>query len=222
MATAFETISNSIEEKGKNFTEVIKERLFSPMYFYFIISWVVTNWNFAYTLLFIDEEIVFKAKNILKVEFLLQFYKFDSFWAGMWSMSKLVVIPTISAFLAVWWLSKASEKFFKKNEEYKQNKRAIERGLKYAEDVKMVKEKIEIRNLEFNKNSIQYADNDEFNISIDEENGDVNVFGVIMRPSEVLYNNDYEAYKEELSLWQNEKFGKEADEIERQIVESNS
>lgn len=78
MATTFETISNSIEENGKNLAEVIKERLFSPMYFYFIIAWVITNWNFVYALLFADEEIVFKAKNLLKVEFLSQFYKFDS------------------------------------------------------------------------------------------------------------------------------------------------
>lgn len=138
----------------------------------------------------------------------------------MWSISKLVIIPVISAFIAVWWLSKVSEKFFKRNEEYKQNKRAIERGLKYAEDVKMVKEKIEIRNLEFEKKSIKWEDNPEFNQSIDDTN-DVTVSGISLQPSETLYNSDYEAYKEQLEEWKQSEPNPEISQILKKIQNKN-
>ena len=102
----------------------------------------------------------------------------------------------ISTYVAVWWLSRLSEKFFERNEEYKSNKRVIERKLEYSEKVKISREQKEIRDLESDKKSIRWEDNSEFNQSIDDANN-VLVSGIDMQPSEVLYNSDYEAYKEQ-------------------------
>ncbi len=201
MATTLETIWKSIEENSKNLAEVIKERLFSPMYFYFIIAWLITNWKFAYTFLFTNEEVVGNIRKILKIEYLGQFYQFDSFASCSWSVSKLILIPAFSAYIAVWWFSRLSERFYERNETYKKNKRVILRWIEYEEKVSIAKKEREIRDAQADKKEIRYEDNEEFNSDFDDNSKEVQVAGITMRPSEVLYNTDYEAYKAELEEW---------------------
>lgn len=204
MEKTFENISETVKENWKNLSEVIRERLFSPMYSYFIIAWLITNRKFIYVLFSTDENIILSTKKILKVEFLSQFYNFNTFEFWILSLSKLIIIPAISAFIAVWWLTILSENFYKKYKQHKQNKRIIDRELIYEEKVKIAKSEKEIRDIEFDKKSIKYEDNDYFNDFIDEFSERVIVGGIEMRPSEVLYNNDYEAYKEQFEEWKAE------------------
>ena len=182
--------------------EILKERIFSPMYFYFIIAWIITNWSFVYVLLFVEENFILDHEKVLKIDYLKSYYSFSTSYDMYWSFLELLVIPAIAAFGAAWWLSRLSEIFYKKHEEHKQENRMIQRRLEYVEKVRVAKQEREVRDAESDKNTIKYEDNREFNERLDIET--VDVAGLTMLPSEVLYNSDYEAYKEKLSEWKAE------------------
>ena len=195
-------MSDSIVDTLKNTTEdileIAKERLFSPMYFYFIIAWVITNWKFVYVFLFADEEFL----KIPKLDYLINLYPCDTWWKILWNIIVLFIIPAISAYIAVWWISRISERFYERYEQFKINQFVIRRKLDYTAKVQESKEKREIREIESDKKDTDFEDNPDFNDFIDEWSPNVEVIGIQMRPSEVLYNNDYEAYKQELLGWQ--------------------
>ena len=174
------------------------------MYFYFLIAWSITNWKFCYALLNTDEKFVFETKELFKPEYLSTYYSFDLWLPLLISISKLIIIPAILAFAFVWWLSIISEKFYEKNEQHKQNKRIIKRKLEYQEKISEATEQRKIRDAESDKPKIQYEDYDAFNESLDVANNEtIEVSGISMRPSRVLYDTDYEAYKASLDEWIN-------------------
>lgn len=190
-------MQEEIKNIVKNTGDIIKDRFFSPMYSYFIISWVLWNWKFVFVLLFVDNI----PQNLTKIDYLLSFYSVESYFSILYNFIILFVGPAVSTFVFMWWLSILSEKFYKKSEQHKQNLRVIDRELKYDEKVKIANREREIRDLESDKKKIQYFDNKEFNDYLDESQNDLDVFGYKMRPSEVLYHNDYEAYKEKFEDW---------------------
>jgi len=192
--------------------EILNERIFSPMYFYFIIAWIITNWSFVYTLIFVDEKNIWDSKGVMKIEYLKSLYNFSGSFELYWSISELFIIPICASFAANWWLSKLSEVFYRKYEEHKQEGRMIMRELEYKEKVKNAEQERKIRDAESDKNKIRYIDNDDFNNSLDGKT--VNVAGYDMLPSEILYNTDYEAYRDELGNWNREGLKEELrDEI---------
>lgn len=195
---------NKIKEDLK---EVISERFYSPMYFYFIIAWIVTNWKFVYVLLFANQENVFNEEGISKISLLSQLYSFDSLLNISVSVLHLVIIPATFSFVAVWLLSIWSEKFFKKYETHKQNKRVIQREIEYRERFRFVQAENKIKKIEQEqgKKDIEYTENEDFNNSLDEVEESIEVGGISFKPSEILYNNDYEAYKEALVEWYERK-----------------
>ena len=198
-------MQESLKKIANNVSEIIKDRIFSPMYFYFIFAWIITNWKFIYVLFSVDEDLIFQTRGIFKLEFLKSLYGFGSWDEILLSVSKLFLIPAISAFVAIWWLSKLSEKFYKKNEEHKQNKRIIEREIEYKEKVKLAEMEREIRDAESDKPKIQYEDNEGFNEILDSaDNETIEVAGISMRPSRILYENDYDAYKVSFDEWVND------------------
>lgn len=190
-----ETIVKNIKNNTENILDVVKERVFSPMYFYFIIAWIISNWKFVYTLFFIDDQYI----KIPKVEYLANFYKVSSSIDFYFNFLHLFIIPAVSTFVAVWWLSKLSEKFYGKNEKHKLNQVSIKKQLVYTAQVEEYTWRKKIRDLESDKNKIKYEDNESFNDYYDQNNEEIILSGIHFKPSEVLYNNDYEAYKEELS-----------------------
>ncbi len=184
-----------------NIVEVVNERFFSPMYFYFIIAWLITNWKFVYVLLFANETLTIQGVEISKLDFLVTIYPFDTFWGSVISIIYLLVIPVASSWLAVWVLTGFSEKFFKKYETYQQNKRVIQRELEYTEKVRFSKMEREVRDAESDRKEINYDENSQFNDYIDDRQDLVDIDGIKFKPSEVLYNNDFNAYKELLIEW---------------------
>lgn len=197
-------IKETVKEIYNNVSEVLTERVFRPMYFYFIISWSIINWKFLYVFLFGNEEIIVEQKSILKVEYLSSLYEWSSWQEASYSLLFLVVLPAISAFVVVWWLSLLSEMFFEKNEQYKLNISSIKRRLEYKNKVDFAKEQRAIRDAESDKKDIRYEDNAEFNDDFDSVSEDVVLAGANFKPSEVLYNNDYDLYVEALKEF-NEK-----------------
>lgn len=189
MESVIEKIAHTASDALKSASEIAKERIFTPMYFYFLGAWIITNWKFVYVLLLADEHVILGTKGILKVDYLAQMYGFN-----FNSALHLVIIPIITSYLIVWWLSIVSEKFYQRHEEHQMNKRAIKRLVEYREKVLFFKSQREIREQQLD-DAIKYEDNREYNDQINASNPEVQVNGVPMLPSEVLYKTDYLAYK---------------------------
>lgn len=193
----FQKASDTISESIDNASEVIKERLFSPMYFYFTLAWVITNWKFTYSLFFLEEENL----GIRKIDYLTHFYRVVDFWGYLWNTFQLVLIPLFSAAVAVWWLSILSEKFYERNERHKMNQEVIRRKLDYERKIRLNKEQEKVRGTVYDENDIKYEDSEAFNEFVDDSEKEITVLGTPMRPSEVLYNTDYQAYVEHMNNW---------------------
>lgn len=180
--------------------EVVLERFFSPMYFYFILSWIIYNWTFIYSFLFVES----KELKKLKVDYLLSFYPVDSFSNIALNVWYVFVGPAISTILFIWCFSILSELSYKRFEQYKTNKRTIKRLLDYEEKVKIAKEEREIRDQESDKPEVRYIDHEDFNKWLDDSQDNVVVGSLSYSPSEVLYNTDYQSYKEALEEYNNQ------------------
>lgn len=179
----------------KDAKEVVIERFFSPMYFYFIMAWIIYNWTFIYSLLFVETA---KFKKI-KLDYLLSFYPTNCLLDYAYNFWYILLGPAFSTYVLIWWISIWSEKSFKRFEEYKSNKKSIKRLVEYKEKVKIAKEEREIRDQESDKPEIRFIDNQEFNDWLDENQDEVIISGINYNPSEVLYNTDLESYKEQLN-----------------------
>lgn len=59
-------------EAVESLEEALKERMTSPFYGYFLISWLIVNWDFIYSALTIDQNLLFQKEGLLRNEYLLQ------------------------------------------------------------------------------------------------------------------------------------------------------
>lgn len=189
MENTFTKVTETASDAFKSIAEITKERIFTPMYFYFIIPWVITNWKFVYTLLFVNNQVIWDTQGVLKVDYLAQMYGFN-----LWSIFHLFLIPIFVSYLVVWWFSLVSEKFYQRYEEHQTNKRVIKRKIEYEEKLGYAISEREIREQKFD-DKIPLDRNTDFNEWLDEQNDLVKIGEVSMLPSEVLYNTDYKAYQ---------------------------
>lgn len=166
-----DSIVDTLKTTAEDILEIAKERLFSPMYFYFIIAWVITNWKFVYVFLFADEEFL----KIPKLDYLVSLYSCDTWWNILWNIMVLFIIPAISAFIAVWWMSRISERFYERYEQFKINQFVIRRKLDYTAKIQEAKEKREIREIEADKKNIIYENQKTFNEDWDSNSDVVNL-----------------------------------------------
>lgn len=192
---------NSVKDLASDTKAVIQERLFSPMYFYFIIAWIITNWQFSYVLFFTSEEFL----GIPKVEYLASFYRIYCWTDYIWNFLYLFPIPAFFAYVTVWWVSQISEKFYERYEQYKINKEVIKRKLIYKAKYQEVQDQKAIRDVDNELKTVKYDDNVEFNNYLDSIDERVLVMGYPMQPSRVLYNMDYVAYTDELQTWKEQQ-----------------
>lgn len=184
-------IKETAKEIYNNVSEVLTERVFRPMYFYFIISWSIINWKFLYVFLFADEKIIVEQKSILKVEYLSNLYQWSSWQEASYSLLFLVVLPAISAYLVVWWLSLLSEKFVKKNEEHKERIKSVKKLILEKEKFYFENEMVQLREIESKKQQIKYEDNSEYNDYLDGLQDNITIGNITILPSRALYENDY-------------------------------
>lgn len=119
-------IINSIKEYfGENqelieSTEIAtKERLTSPFYGYFIISWFVTNWKIFYVALFIDQELIYKKYNLLRHDYISDYV----FPTGTTILKDYFLIPLLFTVLFFYVFPYISRSFFRK---YLRNKKAMQ------------------------------------------------------------------------------------------------
>lgn len=96
-----------------SFTETANNRVNSSMYGPFIISWVLWNWKSIYVTFFVDQEKIFELTHKLKIEYILSEYRWLPWFFGVWTFSKLFILPALSAFFIVFCLSKVECLFFR-------------------------------------------------------------------------------------------------------------
>ena len=189
-----------VKDTLKDAQEVVKQRFFSPMYFYFLLSWIITNWKFVFALFFISSDDIYGEK----LDYLIGFYPLNDLnW--IWSITKLIIIPALSSAVFVWWFSQISEKFYKRNETFKMNKQTIKRKLDYQVKVGIAEEQRKIRETESDKDEIRFEDKSEFNTWLNESLENINVGKLQFLPSEVLFNTDFESYKAQLKEYEAEQ-----------------
>jgi hypothetical protein len=196
-----EDVKNFTKEILKDTKEIVIERFFSPMYYYFLMAWIIYNWTFVYSLLFV-ESTNFKK---FKLDYLLSFYPTIGFWDYVHNFWYVLLGPAVSTYILIWWISIWSEKSFERFEKYKSNKRTIKRKLEYEEKYIVAKEQRKIREEESDKPEIRLIDNQEFNEWFDENNEEVSIAGVPYRASEALYYTDFESYKEALEEYRSKE-----------------
>ncbi len=108
---------------------VFKDRIGSPMYVTFMISWIIWNWSFVYTLIFVDENFLFEHSDKMKLDYLINLYD----WPGWTSWGHLFLGPIVSTVLIVYLFSIFDIKILCKCESDKIAKRRLMNKLKLAE-----------------------------------------------------------------------------------------
>lgn len=210
-----EKVETAMVDKLWNFLKttgkILEERVFSPMYFYFIISRVLWNWKFVYVLLFVDQSNIMREK----LDLMTSFYTFDSCWSFLLTLLHLLLAllhpllwPLFTTWLAIQPLTWISNKITKYYEENQQVKRLEIHKLQFQEILLKAYEEKQQQEKEAEKLKIEYKRNSEFNEWVDQtfdpsgwegiQIGEVTGFPI----SEALYYTDYEAY---ISLLENYK-----------------
>ncbi len=127
-----------INKETKDILKNIKERFSSPFYGTFIISWLICNWKIWYLTFFVDSDILFKDLEAIKIDYIIDLYRVDSFWSFLWPfLGKLFVCPLISAWSIVFLMPKLTFYFLKKHEENRKNE--LEIKFKTDKDILKIK-----------------------------------------------------------------------------------
>lgn len=198
-----EKVETAMVDKLWNFLKtigkILEERVFSPMYFYFIISRVLWNWKFVYVLLFVDQSNLMREK----LDLMTSFYTFDSWWCFLLTVLYLLWWPLFTTWLAIQpltWLSNKITKYYEKNQ---QVKRLEIHKLQFQEILLKAYEEKQQQEKEARKNMLEYKENPDFNDRIDKEYPSIEIWEMTGFPvSEALYHTDYQAY---ISLLENYK-----------------
>lgn len=91
------------EDFRKSISAVLYERLTSPFYGAFIVSWLVSNWQIVYLTLFVDEKTLL---GISKIDFIVSNY-YDWNYLIWWPLGSSLVLVTLFPFvtLAIYWVT---------------------------------------------------------------------------------------------------------------------
>ena len=109
-------------EITESFNGILKQRLTTPIYGTFLISWFVFHWEFIFTIFFVSEEKIWQATGLLKNDYLNKtFFDFTN-----WYFYISWLLPFIFTWLIIWkfpkWISLPA---FRREEDYKIEKSRI-------------------------------------------------------------------------------------------------
>lgn len=102
--------------------EGLADRLSSPFYGYFLVSWFIVNWDFVYSALFVDGKIIYEKTKLLKNEYLLQKILPEHYLSTEYWLSFLI-LPLFLTFFALWPMQYLTRMIYKRHIE---NKKAEE------------------------------------------------------------------------------------------------
>jgi hypothetical protein len=109
-------IKDILESCRKN----LSDKIISPFYGAFIVSWSVWNWKIWYITFFIDSNLLSQKNNILKLNYILSFYP-----SSFFNIFHLFVLPFASAWFFIYIFPKITIKFYEKSLENENKIRKI-------------------------------------------------------------------------------------------------
>lgn len=160
-----ENIINSLKEN-------LKDRISSPFYGAFIISWLIWNWKIWYITFFIDSDLLLATQSILKIDYIKNIYE-SWIYASLYT----VILPLFSSYLIIFWLPKMTHMFYEKYLEY-ENQNNI---TKLKKEKEFLKEKA--AKLEEEKNVLQ-------------KEGEVKIIRKEAQFQEEIWDKEYQNFKE--------------------------
>lgn len=115
----FEKFKNTISDffgSKSELTEstqvMIEERLSSPFYGFFALSWFIINWDFVYSVFFIDQAKIYEKFGLLRNEYIFQ-HILPSLHGKEWFLHFLIE-PFLLTFLFFWIAPYITRPFYKK------------------------------------------------------------------------------------------------------------
>lgn len=119
-----------------------KEKISSPFFRYFSVSWILWNYKFVYFIAFLDEKIFFEAHKITKFDYLMN----NPFFYETWycNIAIFLVAPLISTWFMIFIFPKINMYFFM---EYDKSTRE-EDNVKYGYKKFIKNADIELKKLE--------------------------------------------------------------------------
>lgn len=127
----FEKITRNIKDLvGENHEvpasmhEALKDRLSSPFYGFFIISWIIVNWDFIYAAIFVSGDNIYHKTNLLKNEYLLQ-NVLPAHYVSLEYWLTFIIYPLILTLIVFWPMQYVTRFFLIRHIENKKNEERI-------------------------------------------------------------------------------------------------
>lgn len=76
--------------------QLLKDRLTSPFFSTYLFSRIAINRNFVYTMLFVDENLIFQRENLLKNEYLTKLFYNHEFITKYLSITSNICVKILS------------------------------------------------------------------------------------------------------------------------------
>ena len=121
-----EPIKEFFGEKNEvvtSFNIALEERITSPFYGYFIVSWLIINWKILYVAFFVSQDKIFEKLGLLRHEYLsISFPSFSSFHHLLY----FLLYPLLLTIFFFWIFPFFSRKFYRKSLKNQKALRIIE------------------------------------------------------------------------------------------------
>jgi hypothetical protein len=114
LTESFKSIIGEKHEITESIREALEDRVVSPFYGYFIVSWLLVNWNYIYVALFTSSESILQQKNLLRDEYLFQ-EVLPSHLIELTYWLDFFVLPFILTFVAFWFMPLVTRIFFRQH-----------------------------------------------------------------------------------------------------------
>lgn len=101
-------------EVTQSIHEALNDRVTSPFYGYFTISWILVNWDYIYAALFVGGEEILQSKGLLKNEYLLQ-QVLPTQYASFLYWWHFLLLPLLITIVALWLMPHVTRVFFRRN-----------------------------------------------------------------------------------------------------------
>jgi|SRR3989339_307992 len=132
------------KEISGSFYNNLNDRIKSPFYGSFIVSWCVWNWKVLYITFFVDSNLLLSSKNILKIDYIRELYTWNSIDYYTYGVSHLLIFPLVSSYVVIYWIPKMTSLFYEKSLENENKNREI----KLKKDQEFLKRKEEFLEIE--------------------------------------------------------------------------
>ena len=117
----------------------MSDKVISPFYGAFVISWLAWNWKVWYLTFFVDSNLLLRNKDILKIDYILNVYGGSNLWHLIYGLGHLIILPFLSAWFFIYIFPKITCKFYEKSIENENINKLIrlkkEKELSQAEEI---------------------------------------------------------------------------------------